>query len=66
MVTQFISTQSVIDLCEETEKTPGARVGIRWWEQAGIDPTGSRERAAIGADADEDGGAGTPAEKSTT
>ena len=42
-------------LCEETEITPGERVGMQWWEQAGIDLTGSRERADTAADTDKDG-----------
>ena len=29
--TQFIATQSILDLCEETERTPWVQVGIRWW-----------------------------------
>ena len=41
-VEQFIATQSLLDLCEETDRTPGARIMMRWWEQAGIDLSGAR------------------------
>ena len=51
---QFIATQLILDLREETGRTPGARAEIRWWYQSGIYLTGERERAA--AAADEDGG----------
>ena len=30
-VTQYISTKSLLDLCEESERTLGERVGRRWW-----------------------------------
>ena len=48
--------QSLLDLCEATERSPGARVGRQWWEQADIDLTGTRETAAAAAaaEADED------------
>ena len=35
-VVQCIDTQSILDLCEGRERTPGSRVGIRWWEKADI------------------------------
>ena len=44
-VTQYIATRSLLDLCEGSERTPGARVGIRWWEQEVIDLEGAREAA---------------------
>ena len=40
-------------LCEESEREKGARVGVWWQEQAGIDLAGARETAAV--EADEDG-----------
>ena len=43
-----------MDLCEATKRTPGARVGMRWWEQASIDLAGARETATAAAEADED------------
>ena len=41
-VAEFIATQSLMGLCEETERTLGVRVQIRWWEKAGINLTGAR------------------------
>ena len=32
-VAQYIDTQSLFDLCEESERDPGAQVRMRWWEQ---------------------------------
>ena len=54
-VSQLIATQLILDLCEDMERMSEVRVGMRWWEQAVIDLTGARDRAAA-ADADEDGG----------
>ena len=51
---QFIATQSILELCEETERTPGALVGMRWWDQAGIDLTGSKKRESSATDVYED------------
>ena len=45
-VTQYISTQSLLYLCEGSERAPGA-LGVMWyWEQEGIDLTGAMEAAA--------------------
>ena len=54
-VAQFIATQSILYLCEETDRTPGPQMGMQWQEKAGIDLTGTRERAAA-AEADKDRG----------
>ena len=54
-VAQFIDTQSILDLCEETERTPGARVGVWWWEQAVFDLAGARETTESAEEADGDG-----------
>ena len=53
-VAQYIATRSLLDLCEGSERDPGAWVGMRWWEQAGIDLAGAQEAAA--AVAEEEGG----------
>ena len=45
-VTQYISTRSLLDLFEGSERAPGARVGMWWWDQAGINLTGSRKAVA--------------------
>ena len=39
-----------MDFYEDTERTPGSRVGMRWWDQAGLDLAGEREMAATEAD----------------
>ena len=30
-VAQYIATQSLLEMCEGSERSHGARVGIRWW-----------------------------------
>ena len=54
-VAQYIATRSMLDLCEGSEKAPGARVGMRWWDQAGINLAGAREAAAAVAESEEEG-----------
>ena len=54
-VAHYIATQSLLDLCEPKERTPGERVGIRWWEQGGIELIGARETAAVVAESEENG-----------
>ena len=44
-VAKFIATRTILDLCEKTNRRPGARVSMRWWEQTGIDWKGTQERA---------------------
>ena len=53
-VAQYISTQSLLDLCEGSDRDPRARVGMQCWEQAIIDLAGAQE-AAVAA-AEEEGG----------
>ena len=57
MVAQYVSTKSLLDLCEVMERAPGSQVGMWWWEQEDINLTGSREAAAAEAEAEseEDG-----------
>ena len=45
-VAQYIATQSLLYLCEGSERAPGARVGMRWLEQAKIDLAEAREASA--------------------
>ena len=33
-VTQYIATRPILELCMAEERRPGARVSMRWWEQA--------------------------------
>ena len=53
-VAQFIATQSLLDLCGETERTPGSRVGMQWRKQEEVDLTGARDTDAAEAKADAD------------
>ena len=46
--------QSLLDLCEVTERAQGARVGMKWWEKLGINMSRARDMAAA-EEADEDG-----------
>ena len=54
-VAQFIATRSLMELCEDTEKKTGARVGMQWWEQAGLDLGGERETEAVEIEVEGDG-----------
>ena len=54
-VAQYIATRSLLDLCNATDIMQGARAGIWWWEQAGIDMEGERETAEAAAGVEEDG-----------
>ena len=42
-------------LYEVAERKQGARVGMRLWEQAGIDMTGAMETAEAAVEDDKDG-----------
>ena len=44
MVTQYIATQPILDLCEQSTLRPGVRVSQQWWEQAGLDLEGGEEK----------------------
>ena len=41
-VMKYITTRSILDLRKTSERNQGEQVGIRWWEQAGIDLEGAR------------------------
>ena len=34
---QYIATRPLLDLCEGARAREGAKVPLRWWDQAGID-----------------------------
>ena len=53
MVAQYIATRSFLDLCELAVRKKEAWMGMRWWEQAGIELTEERFTAAV--EVDEDG-----------
>ena len=46
MVAQYIATQPLLDLCEGTKQIGGARVGMRWWDQKGINWDKAKARGA--------------------
>ena len=46
-VSQYIDTRSLLDLCEVSERAPGVRVGMRWWDQAVINMAGARKAAEV-------------------
>ena len=37
IVTQFIVTRPIMDLCLVEEQRPGPRISMQWWEQDGVD-----------------------------
>ena len=45
MVAQYNTTQSLLDLFEGAEWALRLRVGMWWWDQAGINMAGAREAA---------------------
>ena len=49
-VSQYIDTRSLLDLCEVSERAPGARVEMRWWEKVVVNLVGSREAATAVAE----------------
>ena len=49
-VAQYISMRSLLDLCEGSEKVPGAQLGMRWWKQVVIDLVGALEAVAAAAE----------------
>ena len=49
MVTQYIETRPILELCEQATRRPGAPVSQMWWEQAGIDLKGAWKHAAVSA-----------------
>ena len=55
MVSQYIVTRSLLELCEVTERNQGAQAGMRWWKNAGIDLAGARETTKATSEAGEDG-----------
>ena len=43
-----------MDLCEAEERNRGIRVGMRWWEQVGLDLAGSSDTALMSVEAEKD------------
>ena len=46
---QYIATRQIMELCEEAEQWPVARVPKRWWEQDGINLSGPQAAATTSA-----------------
>ena len=55
-VAQYIATRPLLDLCEGARLREGAKVPLRWWDQAGIDWETAK---AKGVEKDKTGGPGT-------
>ena len=51
-VSQYITTPSLLELCEGSERAPGTQVWMWWWEQAGLSLVGEREVAVTAAERD--------------
>ena len=52
-VAQYIVTQPIMDLCNQSVRRPGVWMYRRWWEQEGLDLEGEKERAAAESDGEE-------------
>ena len=48
-VAKFIAMRTILDLCEQATRRPGARVSWWWWEHTGKELKGEREKAAAAA-----------------
>ena len=46
---QYIATRTILDLCDQATRWPGAQVSRRWWEQAGTDLEGAWKQVAVSA-----------------
>ena len=54
MVTRYVATRPILDLCERSVQMLGAWVYLHWWEHEVIDLEGARDRAAAASDREED------------
>ena len=45
-VAQYISTRTILNLCDRSTWRPEARVSKLWWGQYGIDMEGAKKREA--------------------
>ena len=50
--TQYIDTRSLLDLCEGSERSAGAREGMGQWEHEGLNMAGEREEVETAAERD--------------
>ena len=51
---QYLATQPIMDLCEQSVWRNGAWVSWRWWDQESLDMKGAKERAAAELDEEEE------------
>ena len=54
MVVQYVAMRPILNLYERSLQRPGAWVSWRWWEQEGIELEGSRERASVTSEWEEE------------
>ena len=52
-VAQYITTRTIVDLCERSIWRPGNWLSLRWWEQEVLDLDSSKEIAASDLDGEE-------------
>ena len=43
MVAHYIAMNSLLELCEKSERAPGVQVGMWWWKQTGINLSGAMD-----------------------
>ena len=55
-VAQYIATRPLLDLCEGARAREGAKVSMRWWNQADIDWETAKSK---GVETDSNSGSGT-------
>ena len=55
LVTPYIETQLILDLCEAADIKRRERVRLRCWKKSGIDLTGARETEVAVTESDKDG-----------
>ena len=44
---QYIATQPILELCEQSARRPGGLLYQRWWEQDGLELEGAKDRAEV-------------------
>ena len=53
-ISQYIATQPILYLGEQSVQRPGAWISWRWWEHEGLDLVGEMEQAVAEADGEEE------------
>ena len=52
-VTRYIVTRTIMELCERSDRRPGAWVSRRWWEKEGLNLEEAKERAVAESEGEE-------------